>query len=147
MTDTEALPLLLDAIARATRGADPTLSSACETIRKGRPLNFLTADPRPVAWQVVLQRVVAIIEAFHGLRPEDLPCPLCGAGMWCRSCTARKGAKGRVYSPAEREGSRQRLAAARAGRVWTPEQRQQARLQAARARAAKAAKRAGRGKG
>jgi hypothetical protein len=67
--------------------------------------------------------------------------------MWCRSCTARKGAKGRVYSPAEREGSRRRLAAASAGRVWTPEQREQARLQAARARAAKAAKRAARGKG
>ena len=147
MTDTEALPLLLDAIARATRGADLTLTGACETIRKGRPLNFLTADPRPVAWQVVIQRVVAIVEAFHGLHPDELPCPLCGAGMWCRSCTARKGAKGRVYSPAEREGSRRRLAAASAGRVWTPEQREQARLQAARARAAKAAKRAARGKG
>lgn len=147
MTDTEALPLLLDAIARATGGADPTLIEACQTIRKGRPGNFLTADPRPLAWQVVIQRVVAIVEAFHGLHPDELPCPLCGAGMWCRSCTARKGAKGRVYTPEEREGSRQRLAAGRAGRVWTPEQREQARLQAARARAAKAAKRAARGKG
>jgi hypothetical protein len=147
MTDSEAVPLLLDAIAKATRGADPALAIACQTIRKGRPSNFLTADPRPLAWELVLQRIVAIVEAFHGLRPDDLPCPECGAGMGCRSCAAREGAKGRIYTPEEREGSRQRLAAGRAVRVWTPEQREKARLQAARARAAKAAKRAGRGKG
>ena len=147
MTDTEAIPLLLDAIARATRGADPALAIACQTIRKGRPVNFLTADPRPLAWELVLRRIVAIVEAFHGMHPDELPCPLCGAGMWCRSCTARKGAQGRVYTPEEREGSRQRLAAARAVRVWTPEQRDRARMRAARARAAKAAKRAARGKG
>lgn len=147
MTDTEALPLLLDAIARATGGADPTLAIACQTIRKGRPANFLTADPRPLAWEIVLRRVVAIVEAFHGLRPDELPCPSCGRRMCCRSCAAREGAKGRVYTPEEREGSRQRLAAARAGRVWTPAQREKARLQAARARAAKADKRAARGKG
>ena len=147
MTDTEAVPLLLDAIARATRGTDPTLAIACQTIKKGRPTNFLTADPRPLAWELVLRRIVAIVEAFHGLRPDDLPCPGCGAGMGCRSCAAREGAKGRVYTPEERERSAQRLAAGRSGRVWTPEQRDRARLQAARARAAKAAKRAERGKG
>jgi len=114
----EALSILLDGIEGAARaGADAELLAALRDIERGKPATPLLADRRPLAWKLVLTRVVSILERFYGLEPRDLGCPTCGGWLMCARCNGRKGGhpKG-THSPEEREKARASAEIARAAR-------------------------------
>ena len=114
----EALSILLDGIEGAARaGADAELLAALRDIERGKPATPLLADRRPLAWKLVLTRVVSILERFYGLEPRDLGCPTCGGRLMCARCNGRKGGhpKG-THSPEEREKARASAEIARAAR-------------------------------
>jgi len=114
----EALSILLDGIEGAARaGADGELLAALRDIERGKPATPLLADRRPLAWKLVLIRVVSILERFYGLEPRDLGCPTCGGRLMCAACNGRKGGHPRgTHTPEEREKARASAALARAAR-------------------------------
>ena len=114
----EALSILLDGIEGAARaGADGELLAALREIERGKPATPLLADKRPLAWKLVLTRVVSIIERYYGLEPRDLACPTCSGRLMCARCNGRKGGhpKG-THTPEERDKARASAEIARAAR-------------------------------